>query len=476
VAVDVVMPRLGWTMETGKIAEWLKREGDEVRPGETLFTVESDKALQEVEALDGGILRIPPWSTPPGTETPVGTVLAYLVRPGELLPFALDAAAGGALPATRHGGGAGGATVAGGVGDAGSDPPPVSAATPTDTAKNPTPRRPAGVAPPISPRALRIAAELGVDWTMLAGSGRSGRIVERDVRELAAQSAPAIPERVTPLARRAAETAGVDVHCLTAQMPGKRITRDDVDAAARDATTGATGTGDGRARPLGGTRRLIAERMAQSAQTAAPVTLTTDADATELARLRDHVKAATGNGDTPAPSYNDLLARLVALALLEHPDLNSSLSGDAIVRHDAVHMGIAVDTDKGLLVPVVRDAHKKSVREIAAESARLIAQARAGRARLDDLRGSTFTITNLGMYAIDAFTPIINLPECAILGVGRIVARPIVIDEEAGEIAVRKMMALSLTFDHRLVDGAPAARFLQHVKRWIEQPYGWLTM
>ena len=222
-------------------------------------------------------------------------------------------------------------------------------------------------------------------------------------------------------------------------------------------------------------RRIIAERMAQSAHTAAPVTLTTEADATELVRLREHIKAAVTGSARPAPSYNDLLARLVALALLEHPWMNCSLSGDSIIEHDAVHLGLAVDTEFGLLVPVVRDAHRKSVQEIATESARLIEQARAGKAAPDDLRGSTFTITNLGMYEIDAFTPIINLPECAILGVGRIVARPVVLDEDAEEVAVRKMMALSLTFDHRLVDGAPAARFLQHVKRWVEQPYGWLT-
>ncbi|MGH2346076.1 MAG: 2-oxo acid dehydrogenase subunit E2, partial [Chloroflexota bacterium] len=176
----------------------------------------------------------------------------------------------------------------------------------------------------------------------------------------------------------------------------------------------------------------------------------------------------------PTPSYTDLLARLAALVLLEHPGLNSTLTGDSIVRHEAVHIGIAVDTEQGLLVPVVRDAHLKSIQHIAEESAELIAAARAGKSKSDQLGGSTFSITNLGMYEIDAFTPIINLPECAILGVGRIVARQVVIDEETEEVAVRKMLVLSLTFDHRVVDGAPAARFLQQIKRSIEQPYGWL--
>jgi pyruvate dehydrogenase E2 component (dihydrolipoamide acetyltransferase) len=218
---------------------------------------------------------------------------------------------------------------------------------------------------------------------------------------------------------------------------------------------------------------VIAERMAHSAHTAAPVTLTTEADATELAALRERIKRDITSGT--APSYTDLLTRLVALALLEHPHLNSAFAGDTIVRHQAVHIGIAVDTEQGLLVPVIRDAHLKSVQRIAAESAALIARARSGKAGPDDLGGGTFSISNLGMYDIDAFTPIVNLPECAVLGVGRIVARQVVVDEEREMVAIRKMIVLSLTFDHRLVDGAPAARFLQQVKRWIEQPYGWMT-
>jgi pyruvate dehydrogenase E2 component (dihydrolipoamide acetyltransferase) len=222
-------------------------------------------------------------------------------------------------------------------------------------------------------------------------------------------------------------------------------------------------------------RRIIGERMARSAHTVAPVTLTTEADATALVRLRAEIADALAGGDAPVPSYNDLFARLVAVALREFPDLNASLTDGGIVRHDAVHIGIAVDTERGLLVPVIRDAHAKSIQTIAAESAQLIGQARAGKAARDALLGGTFTITNLGMYGIDAFTPIINLPECAILGIGRIVARPVVVDEEAETVAVRKMIALSLTFDHRVVDGAPAARFLKRVTQFVEQPLVWLT-
>ena len=166
--------------------------------------------------------------------------------------------------------------------------------------------------------------------------------------------------------------------------------------------------------------------------------------------------------------------KLVAVALREHPALNASLDGDRVVQHAAIHVGVAVDTPRGLLACVLRDVPAKSLRALAAESAALIAQARAGTVSPDALRGGTFTVSNLGAYEIDAFTPIINLPECAILGVGRIVARAVVVDEAAGLIAARKMVALSLTFDHRVVDGAPAARFLQRIKRLVEQPALWM--
>jgi pyruvate dehydrogenase E2 component (dihydrolipoamide acetyltransferase) len=219
-------------------------------------------------------------------------------------------------------------------------------------------------------------------------------------------------------------------------------------------------------------RRIIAERMLTSAQTTAAVTLTTEADATELVRLRQQLK---NDGREPVPSNNDLLAKLVAQALLEHPALNARFEGDAILQLATVDIGIAVDTDRGLLVPVLRQVPTRSLTQIAQESAALIERARTGRISPDDLRGSTFTITNLGMYEVDAFTPIINLPECAVLGVGRIVPRQVVVDADAERVAIRHMMSLSLTFDHRLVDGAPAARFLQRVKQYIEQPYLWLV-
>jgi len=222
--------------------------------------------------------------------------------------------------------------------------------------------------------------------------------------------------------------------------------------------------------PLTGVRRVIAERMATSAQTTARVTLVTEADATALVEAREQLKADVADEWGFAPGYNDLLGIIVARALREFPYMNARLSddGQTIERLAAVNLGMAADTERGLLVPVIWNADQKGLRAFGTEFRALVERARAGKATPEDLTGGTFTLTNLGMYDIDAFTPIINLPEAAILGVGRIQPKPVVQD---GEIVVRQMWTLSLVFDHRLVDGAPAARFLQRIKQFIENPY-----
>ena len=447
-AFEVSMPRLGWSMETGKLAEWLKKDGDRVEAGEILFSVEGDKAIQEVEALESGILRIPPDAPHPGQEMPVGTVLAYIVQPGEKAPFESETASAPASLASA----------------VAIELPLAPAATPALASA--TQRARHGL-PAISPRARRVAQELGVEWVALTGSGHSGRIVERDVRQAAQARKPEIQVRVSPVARRLAEEAGIDLAALAAQQPGRRIEREDVAAAMAAQAAPA-----GQAVPITNVRRTIAERMVTSAHSVAAVTLTTEADATELVRLRDQLK---NDAAQPLPTYNAILAKLVAQALTEHPALNARLEGDTILQATTVNIGIAVDTERGLLVPVLGDVQDKSLRQIAGESAALIEKARSGRIAPDELRGGTFTITNLGMYEIDAFTPIINLPECAILGVGRIVPKQVVVDAGAERVAIRNMMFLSLTFDHRLVDGAPAARFLQRVKQYVEKPYLWLA-
>ncbi len=489
-ATEIVMPRLGWTMEEGSVVEWLKKDGDSVKEGEIVFTVESDKAINEIESFDSGILRIPPDSPAPGVMVPVGGLLAYLVQPGEKPPFEAALTPNPSPTAGRE-------AQAIPVAEEAIAPSELSddTMTPLPNASEPSERP--GVSgsngrayPTISPRARRVAGELGIDWLALKGSGSSGRIIERDIRAAAEQQAAAAA-RVSPVARRVAEELKVDLDQLAASMPGKRIERAHVEAAAApspaaqdtaDRTLSPSPTprpeagarvGDIRA-PMTSIRRTIAARMSASVHTAAPVTLTTEADATEMVGIRKRLKqdaAATGQ---PTPSYNDILAKLTAETLVNYPALNARIDGDDIVHSAAVDIGLAVDSERGLLVPVVRDVQIKSLRALARESAALIERARSGSVSGDDMAGGTFTITNLGMYDIDAFTPIINLPQCAILGVGRIVPKQVVMDADAETVAIRHMMFLSLTFDHRLVDGAPAARFLQAVKQAIEHPYLWL--
>jgi pyruvate dehydrogenase E2 component (dihydrolipoamide acetyltransferase) len=270
-----------------------------------------------------------------------------------------------------------------------------------------------------------------------------------------------------------AEEAGIEIAALATRHPGKRLERSDVEGAIRQSAPAPVSVIGGRAatrQPVGSLRRLIAERMTLSTQTAAPVTLTTQADATDLVGIREGLKSASKTESSPG--YNVLFVALVGRALAEHPYMNTSLEGNEIITWGAANIGVAVDTERGLVVPVVREAQAKSVRALTIEVNDLLARAAQGKALPDELKGGTFTITNLGAYEIDAFTPIINPPECAVLGIGRLVERIMPLQ---GQYAVRTMVALSLTFDHRLVDGAPAARFLQRVKQFVEQPYLWLV-
>lgn len=386
-AEEIAMPRLGWTMEEGTLVEWLKADGEQVEIGEILFTVESDKALNEIETFSSGILCIPPDAPQPGDTVPVGTLLGYLLQAGEEMPAERPAA-----PSLAQ-------------------PPTTAPAAPTSQAPAPSATRtaPTNGNLAISPRARRIATELNVDWRHIRGSGQTGRIIERDIRAVAA----APPSTAGPI------------------------------------------------------RKLIANRLWQSQNETAAVTLTTEADATGLVDLRSALKANQG---TDAPTYNHLIAKLTAIALGEHPQLNASWQNGGPRLYAEIHLGLAVDTEDGLLVPVIRNANTKSLTQIASEARDLAFKARRRTLSPDAMQGGTFTISNLGMYGIDAFTPIINLPQAAILGLGRIVEKPAV---HQGQVVPRAMMALSLTFDHRVLDGGPAARFLDRVRTFIEQPDLW---
>lgn len=450
-AFEVFMPRLGWTMESGKLVEWLKKDGDAVQNGEMIFSVEGDKAVQEVEALDSGILRILPHGPKLGEDVLVGTLLAYICQPDEKLPFEQQPAQAEDTTAQA-------------------EPPSATQVVAQGATRNSTNSLASNVT--ISPRARRVAQELSVDWTSVAGTGITGRIREKDIRTAAlAQQKKELP--VTPVARRVAADLGVDLNAFSKNGKLDRITRADVEAMAQKAAPVAS-EDSLQAVPMGRLRHLIAERMSASAQTTAPVTLTTEVDASALYQLRKDWKSDAALSDQILPSYSDMLIKLVTQALTEFPIMNAHLDGETIVYQADCQIGLAVDTEDGLIAPVIRHAQTLGLKQIAAQSSALIQKARQGKLTMNDLGGSTFTLTNLGMFDIDAFTPIINLPECAILGVGRMVPKVVVIDEETEETAVRRMMFLSLTFDHRIVDGAPAAKFLKRIKQLIEKPNFWL--
>jgi len=431
----VVVPRLGWTMEEGTFVEWQRRDGDVVQAGDALFVLEGEKAAQEIEAAEPGTLRIAPHGPQPGEIVKVGRVLGCLLQPGET-PDWMNA--GNSLPPATSTASA----ISTPRPTAFSAPPraglraqriredhapspsaavAASGATHVATIAKNSDRVNAENAPTISPRARRVAKELGIDWSVLQGSGSSGRIRECDVRAAASPSSTTH----TPVAGEAGD----------------------------------------QFRPWSPMRRVITERLSFSARTTVPVTLTTTVDATNLVNLREQFRSAGQQGETP--SYTDLLVKLVASALQRHPELNSRGSETGLTLCSGIHIGLAVDTAAGLLVPVIRDVPSLSLRALTSKTRQLIELARSGKLQANDLTGGTFTVTNLGMHGIDSFTPVINPPECAILGIGRLRREPAVVGDR---IEPREQLSLSLTFDHRFVDGAPAAKFLDALRLTAEAP------
>ncbi|HVU86737.1 MAG TPA: dihydrolipoamide acetyltransferase family protein [Pirellulales bacterium] len=473
-AIEVTIPRLGWSMEEGVFVRWLKQEGDWVAAGDQLFLLESEKATQEIEALDAGVLRLLPTSPQPGATVLVGQVIAVLTAKDEVVEQTESTLP---QPATN--------------GTNGLSSSSASAS-----------------APPIAgPAARRLARRLNVALDDVAGSGRGGRVTADDIHARAQQQSnaaasasgageggahpgPSAPGSATspadggrvaasPRARRAARNLGVDISQVEATGSTGRVRERDVLAAARvrgEVTAAPAGQQSPGGTPTGPDkiRRTIARRMVASHQSTAPVTLTTKVDATNLVNLRRQFQAAANAAaETLVPSITDLLARLLAVALAEHPRLNARWEEDRVVEVAEIRVGVAVDTEAGLLVPVLGDVRTMGVREIAARSKELVARARAGTLSAADLQGGTITITNLGAFGIDAFTPIINPPEAAILGVGAIRREPVFGADD--RIEAREQMTLSLTFDHRVVDGAPAARFLATLRERIENAAAWLA-
>lgn len=417
-AQAITIPRLGWSMEEGTFVEWLKPPGSSVRAGDMLFILEGEKAAQEIEALDTGYLHLSDPSPKRGDIVKVGQVIGYLLAEGEAPPVAAHPTPTlPPVPQTQTPTRIAGPAARRLARQLGIDlhnvptPDPTGRVLCEDVQQAANTRPATGTRPIATPRARRRAKELGIDWTQLHGSGRGGRIRERDVP---------LPQSATPLP-----------HTPGQHTPASKI------------------------------RQIIAQRMSAGVHQAVPVTLTTKVNATALVAYRTGLK-----NEVVVPSYNDILLALVAKTLRELPALNACWQGDGIYRYEAVHLASAVDTEAGLLAPVLRHADQQSLQQIAEQTKELAAMARSGELNQQHLEGGTFTVTNLGMFGIDAFTPILNLPQAGILGVGRIVEEPVV---RGGTIGVEHTLTLSLTFDHRVLDGAPAARWLQRLGEHLQQ-------
>lgn len=436
-AVNITMPKWGLTMKNGKISKWFKSEGDSIQKGEPFFEVETEKITNVVEATAEGVVFQIVVSA--GTTVPVGTIVAVIAAPGE-------------QPERIQGIHAGEVTEV-------AEPSRGRAASPAATA--PTEKE----FVPTSPAARRLAKELGVDLSVVKGTGPNGRITEADVKRFHEEGPPT--PTATPLAAEMIRQEGLDTTAIEGSGEGGKITKADVqrylDLKKRPAAASRV-----QSIPFSGIRKSIAENMHASLHTTAQLTIFCEADVTEMIRFRDMVREEYKQDAAVKISNNDLIILAVSRALKRHPIMNSTLVGEEILVHDSVNMGIAVALPQGLIVPVLRDADRKGLLQIARQARELAARARDGSLTVDEVTGGTFTISNLSMFQVDGVTPILKSPETGILGIGRVKAKPAVYQ---GEIAIRSMMFVNLTFDHQVVDGAPAGEFLQTVVRYLENPY-----
>jgi len=412
-ATEVKLPRLGQGMESGTIVRWLKAEGDAVKANEPLYELDTDKVTQEVESeVEGVLLKI----VVQEGETEVGTTIAVIGRDSD--DVSVEAAPAAAVPRP--------------------DSAPDDIAVPTESASTPAPppvtdngsapekavAPAAGARIKASPLARRIARERGLELSAIAGSGPDGRILAEDVER-------------APVGEGVASAAG---HAPPASAEVEVIT-------------------------LSSTRKTIARRLTDA--WSAPVfQLGVSIDMSETLHLREQLVARLADGDAK-PTVNDLLTKFVGVSLMQHRALNATFTGDEIHRHPGAHVGMAVAAPNGLVVPVIRDADRRSIQEIARARADLVGRARDGKLTLPDMEGGTFTISNLGMFGIEQFVAVLNPPQVAILAVGAVKETPVVVD---GEIDIAPMMQVVLTCDHRAIDGADGAEFLRTLVALVEQP------
>jgi pyruvate dehydrogenase E2 component (dihydrolipoamide acetyltransferase) len=440
-AKDIFIPKLGQTMEEVTLLNWLVKDGEKVEKGQAVADVETDKAVFPIETNSAGIIHLGPFSA--GEIVPVLTVVAIVGTADDVYQgrnkTSLAEEPQSSTPDTKQE----------------LDIEGVLASIPAITE--------GAVKVFISPRAKKLALNNNLDLGKIQPTGNDGqRIIEKDVNTYLTSQ-----PKITPLAGKIAGDTGVDLSQIQGSGPRGRIMKSDV-LRGVDSESELSGQNQIVKRiPLTGIRGVIAARMAESTQGTSRVTLFMEADATRFVELREMLKTKFSTEWGFTPGYNDLLAVVCSQALIEFPYMNARINGDQIEWLGMVHMGIAVDTERGLIVPVVRNADRKQLQQFGKEFRNLVDKAQKGILLPEDMNGGTFTITNLGGNDVLAFTPVINLPQAAILGVGKI--SPALAMRNGAVVEYQKLI-LSLVFDHRIVDGAPAARFLQWIKDRIEYP------
>jgi pyruvate dehydrogenase E2 component (dihydrolipoamide acetyltransferase) len=453
-ATKVFMEALSPTMEEGRLVKWLKNEGDAVKSGEPLAEVETDKAIMELVARGDGVLR--KRLIAEGDTAPVGTLAGVIATADENID-ALVAEAGTAAPAA--GAPAPEKVVATQQETAGASSVPRRAEESQGEASTPPQQKVADV-PPAPPGGASRAPAASAPGTPPPSSGAP---------------APTGDVRSSPLARRLASERGLDLHGVQGSGPNGRIIKRDIEAAAAagaDAPRAAAAPsapvipreGDYHDEPLTQIRKTIARRLGESIGPIPTFYLTAEFDLTRVMEMR---KAMTEMGDQFKVSVNDVLLKATAIALSQHPEVNAHWLGDKIRYHNRVHLGMAVATDQGLIVPVIWDADRKRMSEISGEAKELAKRARERKLKPEEFTGSTFSISNLGMFGIDQFTAIINPPEAGILAIGTSEEKLVVVD---GEPVVRSRVRVTMSCDHRVIDGAVGAKFLQTLRRLIENP------
>lgn len=437
-SVYVTMPKLGMTMKTGKLSKWYKQEGDQIVQGEDLFEVETEKITNKVEASAAGVLY--QIVVQQGDVVAVGTIVGVIAQAGEK-PERIEGLQAGEV----------------------SEVEPAAARAPSKAEAERPVERAELLA---TPAAKRLAKELGVDLAYVKGSGPEGRIKEIDVTQYHEQVGK--KPKITPLAEEIARKAGLDLSTITGTGEGGKITKEDVERALQEKKpAGVKEKEKVKIIPMAGIRKAIADNMHASLRNTAQLTLASEVDVTETQRFLELVRQQYKRDESVKVSLNDILILAASRALKRFPIMNSTQVGEEIFLYDSVGMGIAVAIPEGLVVPVLRDADSKGLLQIAAEARILIGKARSNALSMEDVTGGTFTISNMSSSCVDNFTPVLRSPETGILGVGRVMKKPVVFEDQ---VVIRSMMGLSLTFDHRVVDGAPAGEFFTLLCRCLEEP------